>query len=307
MASCWQGVILVLMAQVVWGMPVSAKEAVHEGVAGIPPMGGIFKVATVRGEVLVWRRFGASWNLVSIGDSLVSGELVQLAAGAALKLKGVVSGTGEKVPRGFLLKTETALITRIDERTFREIDLGGFFFSAKGMEAPAKKDAEPSPLVTAWRHMLSVLDEGTKPEDTQALAARLGDGEKDPTQDDGEVILIDHPKNGETYIVGALPTEMAVTWSKQPVGVKSLKVFFWKSDQGNPVNVGQTDQMFFRLPVSTPGRYYVRLESPDGRWRSKSHLFVMLTADEIASSLKKPDPSGEPTSDPVPTQEPRPP
>lgn len=265
---------------------VAEAKTPYSGTAGVPGVGGIFQVLKVTGEVRVWRRFGANWDIVVKGENLVAGELVQFPANSELKLKGILSGAGERVPRGFVIRTEDPLVTRIEDASLRALDFGGYFLSIEGVvkEEPAVE----IPLISsAWRRAMSVLDDDrSKPEEAQVqTASRIGDASKDPVRDDFSEILIEHPRNGDTYFVEAFPTEMAVSWKAMPKGVKSVKVYLWRAEHGTPsAAIGQTDQTYFRVPVLAGGRYYVKIESPDGRWRSKTHLVIILTVDQIAGS-----------------------
>lgn len=250
-----------------------------------PVIGGLYEASSVVGDVRIWRRFGTDWTPVVRGDRLAEGELLQLTAGSSIKVRGVSLDPDERVPRGFMIKTEDPLVTRIEEGSLRSLELSGYFIPLEGVGDEQKKGPEkPSQIRSAWERMVSLFDEQASTDEAQAeLAARLGEGAEKSGKDDAKEILIDHPKSGATYVVPVLPTEVAVSWSRLPSGVKGLRVFFWKAEHGSPVPVGQTDESFFRLQVTAGGRYYVRVESPDGRWRSKAHLFIVMTADQIST------------------------
>lgn len=267
-------------------------------VAGPSVADGLYEVTMRQGDVRVWRRFGANWTAVEVGDRLVVGELVQMGERGTLALRGVQAGPNEAVPRSMVLKSDEPLLTRVDPEAQRQVELGGYFVDVQGAvpESVAKRSEPPegeAPPVRsmrgAWERLLSLFDdaEGEGDESPVRLAARAGgDGQSGPI-DEAREIVINHPRDGDTYMVESLPTDVAVSWTSPSPDVKSLRVSFWRADRGSQRPVGQTSETYYPLKIRAPGRYYVSVESPDGRWRSKPHLFIVLPLDELERRSQK--------------------
>jgi hypothetical protein len=260
---------------------------------------GFYEVYEVEGEPLVWRQLGSDWIAVVQGMRLEEGTILQMPAAAMIAVRGVARSpkdTKESVPLGFKLKAEDPLITRLHSSSMRGIEIAGYYFQAEGAEkkksAKPKKEKEDgdsdhendvdqkSSIYTAWQRALSFFNpksENRGDDVGTQLAARTGPGSSDKEKDEVNQLEITVPINGGTILLPELPNIIGAAWEAPPgkSAPEGYAVYLWREDKGKPHKVGVTDGTFMRLRVRREGRYLLRVETLDGKWRSKTHLFVV--------------------------------
>ena len=254
----------------------------------VPALASFYKVSKVEGRVQIWDSFSSDWRQVRVGLRVNEGTLVQLGRNSQLTVQGTKTRKGT-VLKGFSLDAKDPIVTRLSSESLRKVELGGYFINLSedavgAMFGGGEQQTQPflSTLDKAWDRMMALFeDESVKEADVGADESQLGSrSSSGSVQESGfdprKEIIIKYPKPGATLFVGAMPTEIAVTWKRPRKGL-AYKTIVWEDAKGSPEPVGVTSGGLERITIRSSGRYYVRIESVNGKWRSKSHLFIVST------------------------------
>jgi hypothetical protein len=256
--------------------------------ASTPAVSDQYRVAVAEGNILYLNEHSAKWQIVRPGIVMSPGTLVQFEAGSKLIANG--TNAGKVVLPTFSYTATEPTVTRVDPANIRAMGLGGYFVNLSEDTASQtfQGGAETSAIAKAWERFVAVFDsmpsKDHKPED-EMLAARTTAGEEGADTDIGE-ITIRWPKPGSTLFVDKMPTEIAAAWDL--VDTKSAYVVvLWEDAQGKPVPVAKTRNDNSRIKITKSGRYYVRVETVDGKWRSSSHLFIISSASDLEEEVSE--------------------
>jgi hypothetical protein len=267
-----------------------------------PARAAIFEVVELRGDVLALPAFASSWSTLERGDRVAEDTLVQARTAAFIAVKGVKQDDGA-VPSGFTLSIKQSMITRLGPETRRVGEVVGYFPSfsdhvggakeAKKEDDPEKKDPEENDgyVRSAWERVASLFGETvdagkeaereasgvtgasmTAEEKTLALVRE----EDAKVGDEFEPLTMVFPKSGQSFLVETLPTGLAATWEPAGKGL-TYRVVLRREDAGTFRVLGETSEVSLRFKVDAPGHYYLKVETTDGRFRSKNQLFVVTT------------------------------
>lgn len=242
----------------------------------------LYEVIRLTGSALVWPHFGDGWYPVEVGDQLRAGELLQMTGGTLLQVRGIRSTTGGNVLRGMVLRSENAVVTRVDQDSLRRLEVVGYFADLQGLDNIIKKKEEEGEefkdkvnLRGGWDRLISLFSGADQEGQESPVEIESGTGGGSTVSDEIKEIVVEHPRDGNTYLINELPTTVAVSWTPPATTVGLMRVFLWHADRGGRQEIGRTSEIFYTLPIREEGRYYVSVESVDGHWRSKPHLFII--------------------------------
>lgn len=248
---------------------------------GLSQTKGLYEISKVRGSVQVWQSFAYDWRPAVEGQRLLEGTLLLLEANAVIQVRGITDSRADRIPKGIQITSVDPIITRLDDLSIRKVKMGGYF-----VKMDVKKEQAPDMLAqlgNAWKQAVSVFDDSPPDPDAflnDILSAKPPDDTiRDPTAvaDDVSELIIKHPTNGHNFIVGDFPAEIALVW--QPVKKISkdpkYKVMFWRADGINFTPIGTTEQTMLVTKITSGGRYFVKIETQDGKYRTKTHSFTV--------------------------------
>ena len=252
--------------------------------------GGVYKVAKIKGNVQAWSPKAQRWETVRLDDRISDGTLVQFDQRAMIRVQGIE--VGGRIPKGFAVRSQNAMVMRLERKSLRRFRLGGYHVPippSKKKKIDSKDEPEvdkssPNVLEAAWTQAISIFDGAEKdPDATEQEIQSIKSSEPTAERsaiDNSEAIAILHPKMGSNLIVGDLPTTVVVIWqdiltSFPEEDRPQYRLSLWRDVEitGAPTAITEDDRI--KIEVNAEGRYYLRVQTLDGRFRSPIFSFTI--------------------------------
>lgn len=249
---------------------------------------GAYKAVEVEGSVKVWSPVASDWTEIEKGSVFPEGSLAQF--GKKARLKAAPHGWGG---RRLEFEPRSPAVFRLSPQSQRTMKLEAYHVSMSDHTGGSEdKDGDGLlSLSAAWSAVLDLFGKSDK--GNAEFQSKIPSGS--PVMNDQKSmaaksqpepgIELEHPRHGSTFVVTQWPTMIGVRW--EPVeGVKTYEVRYRRDLKGEDVVAGETRKTQFKLKIREPGRYSVRILTPDDGPSSRVSKFLVTNLEGITRRKK---------------------